>query len=84
MQFKKPVMTISLPEYLSCGKTSLTRTEGSVDSSTEMDETTFCSPPAPPRTFACRREGSFSRSDTVTLTLCLLFLSADLKKAAES
>ena len=62
-------MTISLPEYLLWGKTSLTRTVGSVDSSTEMDETTFCSPPAPPTTLACRRDGSFKRSDTVTLML---------------
>ena len=79
MQFRKPVMTISLPEYLSRGNTSLMRTEGSVDSSTEIDETTFCNPPAPPRTFACRREGSFNRSDTVTLTLRLLFRSPVLE-----
>ena len=60
-------MTISPPAYLLWGKTSLTRTVGSVDSSTEMEETTFPSPPLPPMTLACRRDGSFKRSDTVTL-----------------
>ena len=40
---------------------------GSVPSSTEMEETIFCSPPWPATTSACRSEGKWSRSSTDTL-----------------
>lgn len=67
MLLRKPVMTISLPKNSPWGKTSSTRTPGSVDSRTEMEETILESPLCPPSTFALRREGSLSRSPTLTL-----------------
>ena len=67
--FKNPVMTISLPKNSPFGNLSATKTSGSVDSSTEIDDTIFPRPLWPANTFACRKEGNLIKSLTVTLTI---------------